>query len=66
MTSSVQQLLQSFDLLPEAEQRELAWEILRRTVNFDLPPLSDEELVLSAEDLFLELDRREAQQDEQS
>jgi hypothetical protein len=66
MTSSVQQLLHSFDLLPEAEQRELAWEILRRMVNFDLPPLFDEELVLSAETLFLELDRREAQQDEQS
>jgi hypothetical protein len=66
MTSSVQQLLHSFDLLPEAEQRELAWEILRRTVNYDLPALSDEELVLSAEALFLELDRGEAQQDEQS
>ena len=66
MTSLVQQLLHSFDLLPEPEQQELAWEILRRTVNFDLPSLSDEELVLSAEELFLELDRREAQQDEQS
>lgn len=65
MTPSVQQLLNSFDLLPEAEKRELALEILRRTVNFDLPPFSDEELVLSAEELFLELDRREAQ-DEQS
>jgi len=30
-------------------------------VNFDLPPLSDDELILSAEELFLELDRREAQ-----
>jgi hypothetical protein len=29
-------------------------------VTFDLPALSDEELVLNAEDLFLELDRREA------
>ena len=65
MTTSVQQLLHSFDLLPEAEKRELAWEILRRAVKFDLPSLSDEELVLSAEDLFLELDHREAQ-DEQS
>ena len=65
MTSSVQQLLHSFDLLPEAEQRELVWEILRRSVNFDLPSLSDEEFVLSAEALFLDLDRREAQ-DEQS
>ena len=66
MTSSVQQLLHSFDLLPEADQRELAWAILRRTVNFDLPSLSDEELVLSAEELFLELDRRETQSNEQS
>jgi hypothetical protein len=66
MTSSVKQLLHSFDLLPKPEQQELAWEILRRTVNFDLPSLSDEELVFSAETLFLELDRREAQHDEQS
>lgn len=65
MTSSVQQLVHSFDLLSEAEKRELAWEILRRTVDLDLPSLSDEEFVLSAEELFLELDRREAQ-DEQS
>ena len=65
MTTSVQHLLASFDVLPEAEKRELALEILRRTVNFDTPALSDEELVLSAEELFLELDRRESQ-DEQS
>ena len=66
MASSVQQLLHSFDLLPEAEQRELAREILRRTVNFDLPSRSDEELVLSAEALFLDLDCRGAQHNEQS
>jgi hypothetical protein len=65
MTSSVQHLLHSFDLLPETEQRAVAWEILRRTVNFDFPSLSDDELVLSAEALFLELDRQEAH-DEQS
>jgi hypothetical protein len=65
MTSSVQQLLQSFDLLPDTEKREVAWEILRRTVNFDLPALSDEELVLRAEELFLEIDRQEAR-DERS
>ena len=66
MTSSVQQLLHSFDLLPEAEQQELAWEILRRTVNFDLLSLSDEDLVLNAEALFVELDRQAAQHDEHS
>ncbi|MBI3249522.1 MAG: hypothetical protein HYZ50_23720 [Deltaproteobacteria bacterium] len=65
MTPSVQQLLHSFDLLPATEQRAVAWEILRRTVHFDFPSLSDEDLVLSVEPLFLELDRREAH-DEQS
>jgi hypothetical protein len=61
MSASVQQLLDSFDRLSEAEKRELAWEVLRRTVHLDMPALSDEELVLSAEELFLGLDRREAQ-----
>ena len=65
MMPSVQQLLHSFDLLPETEQRAVAWEILRRTVNFEFPSLSDEELVLNAKALLLELDRREAH-DEQS
>lgn len=64
MTVSVQQLLDSFDRLPEAEQRQLAWAILHRTVHLDLPGLADEELVRSAEDLFLELDRREAQNEQ--
>ena len=38
----------------------MACEILRRIRDVDFPPLSDEELVLNAEALFLELDRQEA------
>ena len=64
MTTSVRHLLASFDLLPEAEKRELALEILRRAVDSDTPALSDEELVLSAEELFLELDERESQNEQ--
>jgi hypothetical protein len=60
MGASVQDLLQSFDSLSESEKKEVASEILRRSVKFDLPPLSDEELVANAELLFLELDRRES------
>jgi hypothetical protein len=60
MTTATQQLLDSFDLLSTAEKQAVACEILRRMRDVDLPPLSDEELVLSAEALFLELDRREA------
>ena len=53
---TTKQLLDAFDLLSVAEQQAVTYEILRRMRDVDLPPLSDEELVLSAEDLFLELD----------
>ena len=59
MTTAVQNLLQSYESLPELEKRDLAYEIIRRSFEFDLPPLSDEELALNAEEIFLELDRRE-------
>lgn len=60
MTTATQHLLDSFDRSSAAEQQVVACEILQRLRDVDLPPLSDEELVLSAEALFLELDRREA------
>jgi len=60
MTTTIQRFLDAFDLLSEAEKQAVACEILRRMRDVDLPPLSDEELVVSAEALFLELDRQEA------
>ncbi len=48
------------DFLSAAEQQAAACEILRRMQDINLPPLIGEELILSAEALFLELDRREA------
>ncbi|MDX2244729.1 MAG: hypothetical protein NW224_28985 [Leptolyngbyaceae cyanobacterium bins.302] len=60
MTGSVQEFLNTFDRLTNAEQLDLVLEILKRTVYLDFPPLSDEDLVLNAEELFLELDDREA------
>lgn len=60
MTVSVQRLLESFERLPEEEKREVVLEILRRASSFDLPDLSEEELVQSAEELFLTLDREES------
>jgi hypothetical protein len=59
MTTTIQRFLDAFDLLSEAEKQAVAWEILRRMRDVNLPPLSDEELVVSAEALFLELDRQE-------
>ncbi|HEX3658713.1 MAG TPA: hypothetical protein VHV55_23170 [Pirellulales bacterium] len=60
MTHSVQELLDTFDRLPDAEKSEAVTAILRRvqSLAFDLP--SDHELVLNAEQIFLDLDRREA------
>ena len=60
MTASAKGILESFDDLPERDKREVASAILRRTVRFDLPPLTDEDLVAQADELFRELDAREA------
>ena len=60
MTTATQHLLDSFDLLSASDKQIVLCELLRRVRAVDLPPLSDEELVVNAEALFLELDRREA------
>jgi len=56
MTAIVQELLDSFDRLTDSERSDLLLEILKRTIHLDFPPLSDEDLVLNAEGIFLELD----------
>lgn len=60
MAISVRDILDTFDSLTESEQQEIALEILKRVSSLNLPELSDEDLVLNAEGLFLELDRQEA------
>lgn len=60
MTAFTQEILNTFDQLPNTEQLEVAVEILRRLLNFDFPPLTDEDLSLNAEELFLALDQQEA------
>ena len=59
MSTTAQQLLASFDALPDTVKFEVALEILRRTKDFEFPPMTDDELVANAEAMFLELDRRE-------
>jgi hypothetical protein len=61
MGTPAENVIATFDQLPEAEKQEVAAAILRRTLRIDSPPVSDDELVLSAEETFLELDRREAE-----
>ena len=59
MPTSVQQLLESYDALPDADKHLAAIEILRRYLpaEGDLP---ESTLVQSAEVLFLPLDAEEA------
>jgi len=53
-------LLDSFDALSEAEKHEVVVELLRRSDESAPPDLPDEAFVAAAEELFLELDAREA------
>ncbi len=61
MTQTVEKLLVYFEKLTEMEKRDLAIEVVRRTDIFGAPELSDDELALAAEDLFLALDHEEAE-----
>lgn len=60
MTQTAQNIISTFDRLPTAEQKEITKIILRRHLEIEMPSVSDDELVVSAEELFLELDRLEA------
>lgn len=58
MTALAQTLLSTFDDLPDSAQVEVALGILKRVIHWDFPPLTDEDLVFNAEELFLELDQQ--------
>ena len=66
MTATVENLLVSFEKLTPSEKQELAIEVVRRTDIFGAPDISDEEQTLLAEDLFLALDREEAELETQT
>ena len=60
MTSTAQTFIHSFERLSDNDKREVATEIFRRSLKFDFPPLTDDEHVLIADELFLDLDQRES------
>lgn len=61
ISTTVEELLKLFDLLSEVEKHKVASEILRRSLELRSAPLTDKELALNAEQVFLELDRRESE-----
>ena len=61
MGTPAENIIAEFNQLPDSEKQEVAAAILRSTLGIEVPRLSDDELVLSAEETFLDLDRREAE-----
>lgn len=59
MTEPVNELLNAFDALSDAERRVAAAEVLRRVLQDEPGDLEEDALTAAAEDLFLELDERE-------
>lgn len=59
MTQATKKLIEEFEALPDRDRSELLAELARRVAlaPHDLP--ADEDLVASADHLFVELDRRE-------
>jgi len=60
MSAAVQQLLDAFDALPEADKHQVAVQILRRFAGAEAGDLSEEALTGAADELFRALDAEEA------
>lgn len=61
MTTDVQHILTAYDSLSAAEKQEAAIELLRRFQALSLPEMSGDLLTSLADELFSELDAREAE-----
>lgn len=60
MIQRAKDIISTFDRLPIAQQREVTKQILRRSLDVETPEISDDELILAADEIFLDLDNREA------
>ncbi|HEY9421478.1 MAG TPA: hypothetical protein VIW92_08690 [Thermoanaerobaculia bacterium] len=52
-------VLETFESLPESDQQAVVIEILRRTADRNYATIEESDLVFAADQVFLELDRRE-------
>ena len=60
MTAQAKHIIEDFGALPDQEKREVLAELLRMSREIHYPAVSDDELLLTADEIFLEYDRREA------
>lgn len=61
MTEAAKKLLEAFDSLSQPERQELPRELLRRAASSEHGLPDDADLVAAADEVFLDLDRRENQ-----
>ncbi len=62
MTAAGKHILEDFEGLPDAEKREVLANLLRISRSIEYPEVSAEELVASANAVFLEYDREESKE----
>ena len=60
MGDAARHLLESFEALSETDQHEVLVALLRRVAEMPYPFPTDQELLVAADQVFQELDRREA------
>jgi hypothetical protein len=60
MTHPAEKIIESFDALSDAEKREVLAMLLRKSVASD--PVSDDEFLAAADQVFRDLDLREAKE----
>ena len=60
MTNAVKQMLDAFDALSDTDKQQAAAEVLRRALELESHGIPDEALLEAADELFRELDAREA------
>jgi hypothetical protein len=59
MTAEAKKMIEEFEALPDPAKREVLTELLRVSRDIEYPPVSDGELLVAADAVFLEYDRRE-------
>lgn len=59
MTAAAEHVIEDFEALPEPERREVLAKLLQIAGHMDYGPISEEELLASADELFVALDREE-------
>lgn len=59
MTAAAEHIIEDFEALPEPEKREVLVKLLQIASHLDYGPISDEELLASADEVFVAFDREE-------